>query len=159
MVGSLNKVILIGNVGKDPEIRSSQDSREFANFSVATSETWKDKSGEKKERTEWHRISVFSQALVQIVKNYVHKGSRLYIEGNLQTREWVDQSGVKRYVTEVVVQQYGGSIILLDAKSAGPSRDRPATYLDNNDFGSGSSRSSASVSRSDDDDDDGIPPF
>ena len=119
MAGSLNKVTLIGNIGRDPEIRSTQDGREVANLSVATSETWKDKNtGEKKERTEWHRIVVFSQSIIGVIKNYITKGSKLYIEGSLQTRKWNDQSGAERYTTEIVVQQYGGSLVMLDNKSS-----------------------------------------
>ena len=119
MAGSLNKVTLIGNIGRDPEIRSLQDGREVANLSVATSESWKDKStGEKKERTEWHRVVVFSQPLIGLIKNYITKGSKLYIEGSLQTRKWSDQSGVERYTTEVVLQAYGGSLVMLDNKGS-----------------------------------------
>lgn len=111
---SLNKVCLIGNVGKDPEIRSTQDGREIGNLSVATSESWKDKrTGEKKEKTEWHRVVIFNEHLVKLVKSYVKKGTRLYLEGALQTRKWTDQSGVEKYSTEVVLQNYGGTILLL----------------------------------------------
>lgn len=117
---SVNKVILVGNVGQDPEIRNTQDGREIANFSIATSESWKDKnSGEKKEKTEWHRISVFSQGLVSIIKNYVKKGSKLYIEGQLQTRKWTDSNGVEKYTTEVVLQNYNSTLQMLDGKSGG----------------------------------------
>jgi single-strand DNA-binding protein len=116
MAGSLNKVTLIGNVGKDPEVRSTQDGREVASFPLATSESWKDKSGERKERTEWHRVVIFSQPLVTIIKNYVHKGSKLYIEGALHTRKWSDQNGVEKYTTEVVLQAYTGTLVMLDNK-------------------------------------------
>jgi single-strand DNA-binding protein len=113
---SINKVILVGNVGQDPEIRSTQDGREIANFSLATSESWKDKNtGEKKEKTEWHRIVVFSQGLTSIVKNYVKKGSKLYIEGSLQSRKWTDNQGVEKYTTEVVLQNYNSTIQMLDS--------------------------------------------
>lgn len=119
MVVSLNKVNLIGNVGKDPEIRSMQDGREVASFSLATSESWKDKnSGEKKERTEWHRVAVFSQPLVNIIKNHVKKGSRLFVEGSLHTRKWTDQSGAEKYTTEIVLQPYNGIMMMLDARHA-----------------------------------------
>lgn len=121
MAGSLNKVTLIGNVGKDPEIRSTQDGREVASFSLATSESWKDKSGERKERTEWHRVVIFSQPLVTIIKNYVHKGSKLYLEGSLHTRKWSDQNGVEKYTTEVVLQAYSGTMVMLDSKGGGHS--------------------------------------
>ena len=113
---SINKVILVGNVGQDPEIRSTQDGREIANFSLATSESWKDKNtGEKKEKTEWHRVVVFSQGLTSIVKNYVKKGSKLYIEGSLQSRKWTDNQGVEKYTTEVVLQNYNSTIQMLDS--------------------------------------------
>ncbi len=113
---SINKVILVGNVGQDPEIRSTQDGREIANFSLATSESWKDKNtGEKKEKTEWHRVVVFSQGLTSIVKNYVKKGSKLYIEGSLQSRKWTDNQGVEKYTTEIVLQNYNSTIQMLDS--------------------------------------------
>lgn len=118
MVSSLNKATLIGNIGKDPEIRPTKDGKEIATFSLATSEAWKDKmSGEKKEKTEWHRVVIFSQPLVAIVKNYVHKGSKLYIEGSIQTRKWMDQqSGTEKYVTEIVLQPFSSVLLLLDNK-------------------------------------------
>lgn len=116
MAGSLNKVTLIGNVGRDPEIRSMSDGREVASLTLATSEQWRDKaSGEKKERTEWHRVAVFSEPLVGVIKNYVKKGSKIYIEGSLQTRKWNDQSGIERYTTEIVLQNFGSSLIMLDS--------------------------------------------
>jgi single-strand DNA-binding protein len=115
MSGNLNKVQLIGNVCKEPEIRSTTDGRAVANLVLATSETWKDKaSGEKKERAEFHRISCFSEGLVNLIKNYVHKGSKLYIEGKLQTRKWQDDSGKDCYATEIILQGYDAKIILLD---------------------------------------------
>ena len=118
MATSLNKVILIGNVGKDPEIRTTQDGREVASFSIATSDAWKDKvSGEKREKTEWHRIVVFSPPLVNIIKSYVHRGIKLYIEGALQTRKWTDQSGVEKYSTEIVLQNYNSVLMLLDSNN------------------------------------------
>ena len=118
MAGSLNKVTLIGNLGKDPEIRSTNDGRELANFSIATTESWKDKvTGEKKEKTEWHKIVVFSEGLVRVIKSYVKKGSKLYIEGQLQTRKWTDNEGHERYTTEVVLQNYNSNLLLLDSRS------------------------------------------
>ncbi len=117
MAGSLNKVTLIGNLGKDPEIRTTNDGRELANFSLATSESWKDKvTGEKKDKTEWHRVVVFNEGLVRVIKSYVKKGSKLYIEGQLQTRKWVDNENQERYTTEIVLQNYNSSLILLDTK-------------------------------------------
>lgn len=117
MAGSVNKVILVGNLGRDPEIRSTQDGREVANFTVATSDSWKDKNtGERKEKTEWHRIVVFNDKLVGIVKNYLKKGAKVYVEGQLQTRKWTDQSGVEKYSTEVVLQGFGGTLTMLDGR-------------------------------------------
>jgi single-strand DNA-binding protein len=111
---SINKVILVGNVGQEPEIRNTQDGREIASFSIATTESWKDKnSGEKKEKTEWHRIVIFSPNLVSVVKLYVKKGSKLYIEGAIQTRKWKDNAGVEKYTTEVVLQQYNSTLQIL----------------------------------------------
>ena len=116
-MSSVNKVILIGNVGKDPEIRSTQDGREIANLSLATSENWKDKNtGERKEKTEWHRVVIFNESLVKVVKSYVKKGSKLYIEGALQTRKWTDKDGAEKYSTEIVLQGFNGSITMLDSK-------------------------------------------
>jgi single-strand DNA-binding protein len=118
MGGSINKVILVGNLGKDPEVRSSQDGSKVVNFSVATSEYWKDKaSGERKERTEWHRVVVFNQNLAEVCEKYLHKGSKVYLEGQLQTRRWQDQSGAERYVTEVVLSRFRGELTLLDSRS------------------------------------------
>lgn len=119
MAGSLNKVALVGNLGHDPEIRTTSDGKEIANFSLATTETWKDRvTGEKKERTEWHRVVIFNEGLVSVVKNYVKKGSKLYIEGSLQTRKWNDNSGQEKYTTEVVLQNFNSQLILLDSKNS-----------------------------------------
>ena len=116
---SLNKVTLIGNVGQDPEIRTTQDGRELANFSIATTESWKDKNtGERKDKTEWHRIVVFSSGLVNIIKNYVKKGSKLYIEGQLQTRKWTDNNGVEKYTTEIILQNYNSTLQMLDSRGS-----------------------------------------
>jgi single-strand DNA-binding protein len=115
MSGSLNKVSLIGNLGKAPEVRSTQDGREIANLTVATSETWKDKqSGERREKTEWHRVTIFNEALVRVAKSYLDKGSKVYIEGQLQTRKWTDQAGQDRYSTEVVLQGFNATLIMLN---------------------------------------------
>ena len=120
MANSLNKVTLIGNLGIDPEIRKTQDGKEIASFSVATSESWKDKAtGEKREKTEWHRVVIFNEPLVNIVKNYIKKGSKVYIEGSLQTRKWTDNTtNQEKYTTEVVIQNYNGSIIMLDSRGS-----------------------------------------
>jgi single-strand DNA-binding protein len=120
MAGSVNKVILIGNVGKDPEIRRTQDGRPIANLSIATSETWRDKnSGEKKEKTEWHRVVVFNENLCKVIEQYVKKGAKLYIEGTLQTRKWQDQQGVEKFSTEVVLQGFNGTLTMLDGRQDG----------------------------------------
>jgi single-strand DNA-binding protein len=114
---SINKVILVGNVGQDPEIRSTQDGREIANFSIATSDSWKDKNtGEKKEKTEWHRVVIFSPGLVNIVKSYIKKGSKLYVEGSLQTRKWTDNSGAEKLTTEIVLQNFNSVLQILDSR-------------------------------------------
>jgi single-strand DNA-binding protein len=120
MAGSVNKVILVGNLGRDPEIRSTQDGTRVANLSLATSESWRDKaSGERKERTEWHRVVIFNDKLVEIVEKYLKKGAKVYIEGALQTRKWTDNSGQERYSTEVVLQRYRGELTMLDGRSGG----------------------------------------
>lgn len=117
MAGSVNKVILIGNLGKDPEIRTMQSGDKVASFSIATSESWKDKtSGERQERTEWHRIAVFNQGLVNIIERFVKKGSKVYLEGQLETRKWTDQSGVEKYTTEVVLRPFRGELTMLDSR-------------------------------------------
>ena len=120
MAGSVNKVILVGNLGRDPEIRTTQDGKEIANMTLATSESWKDKNtGERREKTEWHRIVVFNDGLIGVIKNYLHKGSKVYIEGSLQTRKWTDQSGVEKYSTEVVLQGFGSTLTMLDSRNSG----------------------------------------
>ena len=120
MAGSVNKVILVGNLGKDPEIRRTQDGRPIANLSVATSESWKDKnSGERKEKTEWHRVVIFNEGLCRIAEQYLKKGSKVYLEGALQTRKWTDKDGVDKYSTEVVLQGFNSSLTMLDGRSGG----------------------------------------
>lgn len=120
MAGSVNKVILVGNLGKDPEIRRTQDGRPIANLSVATSETWRDKNtGERKEKTEWHRVVIFSEPLCKIVEQYLKKGAKVYLEGALQTRKWTDQSGVEKYSTEVVLQGFNSTLTMLDGRGGG----------------------------------------
>ena len=120
MAGSVNKVILVGNLGKDPEIRRTQDGRPIANLSVATSETWRDKAtGERKEKTEWHRVVIFNEKLAEVAQKYVRKGSKIYVEGQLSTRKWTDQSGQERYTTEVVIPRFGGALTMLDGRSGG----------------------------------------
>ncbi|KJC35759.1 single-stranded DNA-binding protein [Bradyrhizobium sp. LTSP885] len=120
MAGSVNKVILVGNLGKDPEIRRTQDGRPIANLSIATSETWRDKgTGERKEKTEWHRVVIFNEGLCKVAEQYLKKGAKVYIEGQLQTRKWTDQSGVEKYSTEVVLQGFNSSLTMLDGRSGG----------------------------------------
>jgi single-strand DNA-binding protein len=136
MAVTLNEVRLIGNVGKDPDIRTTQDGKEVASFTLATSDVWKDKlTGEKKERTEWHKIVVFIPQLVSVIKNYVKKGSRLYICGSLQTRKWQDQSNIDKYITEILLQSHDSKLMLL----------------------SGTNKDDNGVVKSDDDYDDDIP--
>jgi single-strand DNA-binding protein len=120
MAGSVNKVILIGNLGADPEIRRTQDGRPIANLRIATSETWRDKtSGERREKTEWHRVVIFNEGLCKIAEQYLKKGAKVYIEGSLQTRKWQDQSGQDRYSTEVVLQGFNSQLTMLDRSGAG----------------------------------------
>ncbi len=121
MAGSINKVILVGNLGRDPELRSTQDGMRIANLAVATSESWRDRvSGERKERTEWHRVVIFNERLAEIAEKYLKKGSKIYVEGALQTRKWTDNSGQERYTTEVVLQRFRGELTMLDgARGAG----------------------------------------
>ncbi|MBR0910162.1 single-stranded DNA-binding protein [Bradyrhizobium barranii] len=120
MAGSVNKVILVGNLGKDPEIRRTQDGRPIANLSIATSETWRDKnSGERKEKTEWHRVVIFNEGLCKVAEQYLKKGAKVYIEGALQTRKWTDQSGAEKYSTEVVLQGFNSTLTMLDGRGGG----------------------------------------
>ena len=117
MAGSVNKVILIGNLGRDPEVRSFQNGGKVCNLRIATSETWKDRNtGERREKTEWHSVAIFQEGLVRIAEQYLRKGSKVYIEGALQTRKWQDQSGQDKYSTEVVLQGYGGVLTMLDGR-------------------------------------------
>ena len=133
MAGSVNKVILVGNLGRDPEIRTTNDGTKVANFSLATSENWRDRNtGERRERTEWHRIVIFNDRLVDVVEKYVSKGSKLYIEGQLQTRKWTDRDGQERYTTEVVLQRFRGELTMLDSRGGGG-----GDFGGGNDFGGG----------------------
>ena len=120
MAGSVNKVILIGNLGKDPEVRKTQDGKSIVTFSVATSETWKDRNtGERREKTEWHRVVVFSEGLARVAEQYLRKGSKVYVEGQLQTRKWTDQSGQEKYTTEIVLQGFNSTLTMLDGRRDG----------------------------------------
>jgi len=141
MAGSVNKVILVGNVGADPEIRRTQDGRPIANLRIATSESWRDKnSGERKEKTEWHRVVVFNEGLCKVIEQYVKKGAKLYIEGALQTRKWTDQSGVEKYSTEVVLQGFNSTLQMLDSRGGGAGASSGGGDYGDDDYGS--SRSS-----------------
>ena len=138
MSGNLNKATLIGHLGKDPEIRSFQNGGRVANLSIATSESWKDKeSGERKERTEWHRVTILSDGLVTIAEKYLAKGAKVYIEGKLETRKYTDRDNVERYTTEIVLRPYSGELILLDRKddaaSADPGNEDEPPHADNDD--------------------------
>ena len=120
MAGSVNKVIIVGNLGRDPEVRSFQNGGKVVNLNIATSESWRDKaSGERKERTEWHRVSILNEPLAKIAEQYLKKGSKVYIEGQLETRKWQDQSGAEKYTTEIVLRPYRGELTLLDGREGG----------------------------------------
>ncbi|HVY16701.1 MAG TPA: single-stranded DNA-binding protein [Rhodopila sp.] len=138
MAGSVNKVILIGNLGKDPEVRSTQDGSKIVNLTLATSDTWNDRaSGERKERTEWHRVVIFNDRVADVAERYLKKGSKIYVEGSLQTRKWTDQQGQERYTTEVVIGRFNGNLTMLDTRSGGGS-DMGGGYGES-DYGGGSS--------------------
>ncbi len=131
MVGSVNKVILVGNLGRDPEVRSMQNGGKVCNLSVATSERWKDRnSGEQQERTEWHRVVIFDDRLVDVAERFLSKGRKVYLEGELQTRKWQDQSGQDKYTTEVVLRRFRGQLVLLDSRNegGGGGYDAPSDY-------------------------------
>jgi len=119
MAGSVNKVILVGNLGKDPEARSMNSCREFVSFTLATSETWNDRDGNRQEKTEWHNVVIFNENLGRVAKNYLRKGQKAYIEGQLQTRKWTDQNGNDRYTTEIVLQRFRGELVLLSGREGG----------------------------------------
>ncbi len=120
MAGSVNKVILVGNLGRDPEVRTFQNGGKVCNLRIATSETWKDRNtGERRERTEWHSVAIFNEGLVRVAEQYLRKGSKVYLEGQLQTRKWQDQSGQDRYSTEVVLQGFGSTLVMLDGRGEG----------------------------------------
>ncbi|HWK95758.1 MAG TPA: single-stranded DNA-binding protein [Pseudolabrys sp.] len=140
MAGSVNKVILIGNLGADPEIRRTQDGRPVANLRIATSETWRDKNtGERKEKTEWHRVVVFNEGLCKVIEQYLKKGAKVYLEGALQTRKWQDKDGQDRYSTEVVLQGFNSVLTMLDGRSGGGGSSGGGDFGSNDDFGSSGS--------------------
>lgn len=137
MAGSVNKVIIIGNLGADPDVRSMQSGDRVVNLSIATSESWKDKStGERREKTEWHRVVVFNQGLINVCENYLRKGSKVYIEGQLETRSW-EQDGQKKYTTEVVLRPYRGELTMLDGRSGGAGAGAAPGMGQDNNFGGG----------------------
>lgn len=156
MAGSINKVILVGNLGFDPEIRATQDGREICNLRLATSESWKDRTtGERKEKTEWHRVVIFSEPLVRVAKEYLKKGSKLYIEGQLQTRKWTNKDGVEQYSTEVVLQGFNGNLTMLDTKASSEGRGNNGGGYEqsgNASYGSSSSPQRARVAEAELDD-------
>ena len=145
MAGSVNKVILVGNVGRDPEVRQTSNGQKIVSLSLATSDSWKDKSGERQEKTEWHRVVIFNQGLADIAERYVRKGTKLYVEGALQTRKWTDQSGQEKYTPEVVLGNYRGEMTLLDSKNSAsdasfgavPAMDAPSSGWDSKPAASG----------------------
>jgi single-strand DNA-binding protein len=157
MAGSINKVILVGNLGKDPEIRRTQDGRAIANLSVATSETWRDKAtGERKEKTEWHRVVIFNEGLAKVAEQYLKKGAKVYVEGQLQTRKWTDQSGAEKYTTEVVLQGFNSNLTMLDGRGGGGSfgEDQGGDFGSSGPVSSAPRRAVSAPSRNNDMDDD-----
>lgn len=128
MAGSVNRAILIGNLGKDPEVRRTQDGKSVCNLTLATSESWRDKSsGERKERTEWHRVTVWNEPLVKVCEQYLKKGSKVYIEGQIQTRKWTDKDGNEKYTTEIVLQGFNATLVMLDGRKDGGDEAPPVT--------------------------------
>ncbi|WP_374764599.1 single-stranded DNA-binding protein [Yunchengibacter salinarum] len=138
MAGSVNKVIIVGNLGRDPDVRSLNDGSPVVNLAVATSETWRDRNtGERRERTEWHRVVIFNDNLAKVAQNYLRKGSKVYIEGQLQTRKWTDQSGQDRYSTEIVLQKFRGELTMLDSKGGGGGGDAGGGFQGDPGYGAG----------------------
>jgi single-strand DNA-binding protein len=149
MAGSVNKVILVGNLGKDPEVRRMQSGDPVVNLSLATSESWRDKaSGERKEKTEWHRVVIFNKNLAEIAEKYLRKGAKVYVEGSLQTRKWTDKDGQEKYSTEIVLQNFRGELTMLDSKGEGGGGQSRGSYGG----GSGAGEAPASFDRSEMDD-------
>ncbi|MEA3062374.1 MAG: single-strand DNA-binding protein [Sphingomonadales bacterium] len=139
-MAGVNKVILVGNLGDDPESRSLNNGGEVVNMRVATSESWKDKDGNRQERTEWHRVVIFNENLGRVAKSYLRKGSKVYLEGQIQTRKWQDQSGADRYSTEIVLQRFRGELVLLDSRGGGGGGDDFGGGQESGGFGGGGSR-------------------
>jgi len=159
MAGSVNKVILIGNLGRDPETRTFSNGGKVCNLSIATSENWKDRqTGERRERTEWHRVAIFSEGLANVAERYLRKGSKVYIEGQLRTRKWQDQSGNDRYSTEVVIDGFNGSMTMLDGRDGGGGDNWGGSGGDDGGYGGGQSSGSKPAGGAFDDDlDDDVP--
>ena len=162
MAGSVNKVILVGNLGNDPESKSFANGGEVVNLSVATSESWKDRDGNKQERTEWHRVVIFNENLGKVAKSYLRKGSKVYLEGQLQTRKWQDNNGQDKYSTEVVLQRFRGELVLLDSRGGGGGGGGGGDFGDSyggggSDFGGGSRQQSRPAPAFDSDLDDDVP--
>ena len=156
MSGSVNKVMLVGNLGRDPEIRSMQSGDKVCNLSVATSERWKDRnSGEMQEKTEWHRVVIFDQKLVDVAERYLQKGAKVFLEGQLQTRKWTDQSGQDKYTTEVVLQRFRGEMVMLDSRGGG--QGQGGGYDSQSDYGGGGGQPAMAAAGGGDDLDDEIP--
>ena len=158
-MAGVNKVILVGNLGDDPEVRSLNNGGEVVNLRVATSETWKDKEGNRQERTEWHRVVIFNENLGRVAKSYLKKGSKVYLEGQIQTRKWQDQSGQDKYSTEVVLQRFRGELVLLDSRGGGGGGggDYGDSQSGSSDFGGGQRQLSRPVPAFDSDLDDDVP--
>ena len=142
MAGSLNKVILIGNLGRDPEVRRLSSGEPVVNLSIATSESWRDKaSGERKERTEWHRVVIFNENLAKVAEQYLRKGAKVYLEGQIQTRKYTDKDGIEKYSTEIVLQRFRGELVMLDSRGEGGGGERPAMASSGSDSGRSFERS------------------
>ena len=138
MAGSVNKVILVGNLGKDPEVRSTQDGSKIVNLTLATSETWNDRaSGEKKEKTEWHKVVIFNDRTADVAERFLKKGAKIYVEGSLQTRKWTDQQGQEKYTTEVVIGRFNGALTMLDTRSGGGGAEMGGGYSEGSSGGGG----------------------
>ncbi|MFZ4540922.1 MAG: single-stranded DNA-binding protein [Rickettsiales bacterium] len=153
MAGSINKVILVGNLGKDPEVRAMQNGSEICNLTIATSESWKDKStGERKEKTEWHRVVIFNEGLVRVAKEYLKKGSKVYVEGQLQTRKWTNKEGQDQYSTEVVLQNFNGNLTMLDGPRDRQSAGESYSQSGNASYGGSSAPQRARVAEAELDD-------
>jgi single-strand DNA-binding protein len=151
MAGSLNKVMLIGNLGRDPEVRHTADNNPVVQLNVATSDTWKDRqSGERRERTEWHRVVIFNENLGRVAQEYLRKGSKVYLEGQLQTRKWTDAQGQEKYTTEIVLQRFRGELVMLDSRGEGAGGSYGGSSNGDFESGSGGARSSSSEALDDD---------